>query len=57
MLSDFQVLILFMAFAQSTCVRAHMDGEEIETVGPAKTTFTISGSDDGAGSKGDWKLL
>jgi hypothetical protein len=38
-------------------VRAHMDWEEIETVGPAKTEFTISGSDDGAGSKGDWKLL
>jgi hypothetical protein len=33
-----------------------MDWEEIETVGPAMA-FTISGSDDGACSKGDWKLL
>jgi hypothetical protein len=42
---------------QHIYVRAHMDWEEIETVGPAKTAFTILGSDDGAGSKGDWKLL
>jgi hypothetical protein len=40
-LNDFQVLILFRAFAQSTCVRAHMDWEEIEIVGLAKTAFMI----------------